>query len=411
MTDYRLYIHGVSLGHDICGSEEDRDYFDRFYNHDDDVRVSSQLRMEIVRGKMFCTYLRKKNITGAEGRPGSYFAMTLCFPDSFCKSAGTLFNLLDSIYKRIVVGSVTEQTKDGERYLVKEISKARYKDKSAVEAVKAVIDANLDKLSFDSLQGFSESKGLVAVCLKEVDSPLFFDSLKTAGALISPEYPTTGEKLTRLLGEVKPVKAENQRLNRDNDDLKEQNRIMAEDLKRLRGENERLHGEVASAAAAADRKYSAALKDKDAELAECKELLNRQERKMKKMAEDTSEVDLTMKKLAALMAGRFPVDGHEKGGPRGGRGAAGKRQNWREKLPEMILCLLAVLVVSSCLYCGLAVSRLSSSVDRIEKSMPAAVGSDTVTQDEARTDSTDAAKDSTSKASRSVTTDSKTNSK
>ena len=37
MRQFELYIHGVPVGHDVCGSDKDLEYINSFYNHDDNI--------------------------------------------------------------------------------------------------------------------------------------------------------------------------------------------------------------------------------------------------------------------------------------------------------------------------------------------------------------------------------------
>lgn len=84
MEQFKLYVHGVPIGHEICPEDMEEDYLKEFYSHDKDIKVSSYMQIDVLDDKSFYTYLHKKNVSSQIGRPGSYLGITICFNKQYC---------------------------------------------------------------------------------------------------------------------------------------------------------------------------------------------------------------------------------------------------------------------------------------------------------------------------------------
>lgn len=58
MRQFELYIHGVPVGHDVCGSDKDLEYINSFYNHDDNISVQDILQIDVLNNESFYTIVR-----------------------------------------------------------------------------------------------------------------------------------------------------------------------------------------------------------------------------------------------------------------------------------------------------------------------------------------------------------------
>lgn len=363
MEQFDLYVHGVPVGHEICGCDKELDYIKGFYNHDVEVEVSSMLQIDVVNGSSFYTYLRKKNVRNAEGRPGSYFGLTVSFADRYCTNVQMLYEILDAIYRQICVNSLIKAETGGDRFLVKQISTTSYKNHLAVDFIKAAFKNNVENLQFGNLKGFSNSNSEAKFSLTEVDSPLFRETLKSKRLLVSPEYGTASVAYNNLLKEVEPIKKENVQLKTANTQLTESENGLSNEVARLKKE-------LANLNVSASKKYKKQLDDLKAQLKECKQEKDELDTRIQ---EATSAVDLTyepFKKLTRLLAGRFQEkDDKVSQKPSESRSAnrtGHKEVSWIQVGSFILLFVIAGL----CGYCYHTVSKLSESVAMIQGNVP-----------------------------------------
>lgn len=371
MEQFDLYVHGVPVGHEICGCNEELDYIKGFYNHDEKVEVSTLLQIDIVNGKSFYTYLRKKNVRNAEGRPGSYFGLTVSFSGRYCTNVQMLYKILDVIYKQICIDCLIKSENGVDRFLVKQISTASYKNKNAVDYINAVFKNNIENLHFDNLNGSSSSKAEEKFSLEEVDSPLFHDTLQQRRILVSPEYKPAGMAYNSLLKKQGLIQNENERLKTTNIQQKEK-------IDNLSKEVERLEKELSDATESASQEYKKRLEDLQKQLKNCEE---EKDKLAAKIREATSAVDLIdepFKKLARLLASRFQ-DKDEKVGKKSSETHSANRAEHKEtKWYSMGYIILLLVVAVLCGYCCYAVSQLSKSVELIQNRTDTQTTIDTV---------------------------------
>lgn len=355
MEQFDLYVHGVPVGHEISGCNEELDYIKGFYNHDEKVEVSTLLQIDIVNGKSFYTYLRKKNVRNAEGRPGSYFGLTVSFSDRYCTNVQMLYEILDAIYKQICIDCLIKPENGVDRFLVKQISTASYKNQNAVDYIKRVFKNNIENLHFDNLNGSSSSKAEEKFSLMEVDSPLFHETLQQRRILVSPEYKMASVAYNNLLKELEPIQDENER-------LKTANTQLANRKDSLYKEVERLENELSDITASASKKYKKQLEELQKELKDCKEEKDKLDAKIKEATSAVDLIDEPFKKLARLLASRFQDKDEKIGKKSSEKHSADRTQNKETKWSSMGNIILLLVVAALCGYCCYAVSQLSKSV-------------------------------------------------
>lgn len=363
MEQFDLYIHGVPVGHEICGCDRELDYIKGFYNHDVKVEVSSMLQIDVMNGSSFYTYLRKKNVRNAEGRPGSYFGLTVSFTDRYCTNVQMLYEILDAIYRQVCVNSLIKAETGGDRFLVKQISTASYKNHLAVDFIKAAFKNNVENLQFGNLKGFSSSSSEAKFSLSEVDSPLFRETLKSKRILVSPEYGTASVAYNNLLKEVEPIRNENVQLKAANTQLTESKNGLSKEV-------ERLEKELAELNVSASKKYKKQLDDLQAQLKECEQERNRLDAKIKEATSAVDLIDEPFKKLTRLLAGRFQEKDENDGEKAPKSRLASRPEHSKTTWFAMGNLILLLFVAALCGYCCHAVSKLSESVDMIQKHEP-----------------------------------------
>lgn len=343
MKQFNLYVHGVPIGHEVCPRDAEEDYLKDFYSHDKEIKETSYMQIDIVNGKSFYTYLHKKNVSSEIGRPGSYLGLTVCFSRQLCTNVHMLYEILETIYQKICIGCLIKAESGNERFLVKEIASAQFKGNLAVDYIKAAFRQNMEKYlseSFDDLDGFANSVGEVKFSLKEVDSPLFRDTLKNRRILVSPEYGTVSVAYNNLLKEVEPLREEHGRFKQDNAQLKEKNKNLTDEVARL-------EKELSNAEASADKKYKQQLEEAQAKCGEVEREKKKLEEKIKEAASAVDLIDVPVKTLTRLLASRFPEEG-KKGNKQVIEPSKPMRTNYPKKSwlslvnLVLLLCLLAI---------------------------------------------------------------------
>lgn len=106
--DVEIFFHGVPKGHDYRGIESERSFFSTFYNsipQDETVKLLVNIRN--IRGisYYYYHYLVNNSIADCDGRPGSYFGVSIRM-DAFCSDIHNMYRILDYIYHLYVVNDI-----------------------------------------------------------------------------------------------------------------------------------------------------------------------------------------------------------------------------------------------------------------------------------------------------------------
>lgn len=389
MAQFNLYVHGVPIGHEVCPHDAEEDYLKDFYSHDKEIKETSYMQIDIVNGKSFYTYLHKKNVSSEIGRPGSYLGLTVCFSKQFCTNVHMLYEILETIYQKICIGCLIKLESGNERFLVKEIASAQFKGNLAVDYIKAAFRQNMEKYladCFDDLDGFSNSVGEVKFSLKEVDSPLFRDTLKNKRIFVSPEYGTVSVAYNNLLKEVEPLREEHGRFKQDNALLKEKNKNLTEEVARL-------EKELSNAEASAGKKYKKQLEEVQAKCDEVEREKKKLEDKIKEATCAVDLIDVPVKTLTRLLASRFPEE-NKKGHKKDSETHSPNRpeNSFKTWLPMVNLVLLLCLL-GLCGYGCYALSKLPESaavVQETELDEDEDVDDNTTSEESTETETSDA---------------------
>lgn len=298
MRQFELYIHGVPVGHDVCGSDKALEYINSFYNHDDNISVKDILQIDVLNNETFYTYLHKKDVRNVEGRHGSYCAITISFKGEYCTNVKMLYNILDTIYKQVCTGSLITSDSHGELFLVREIASCMYKGRTIYDCVDTIIKNNLDSLHFKPLEGNYRRKSNVDYSLQEVDSPAFQEAMKCGRVLVSPEYGATLDKLNQLLSKQEPLVQQNISLKKDKEALVQQNSDLSEEIKSLRKQ-------LSDSTSSFKQRYEKERQELKEKLKQSNEAKGILEEKIRKASEEIDLIEVPFQKLSRLMARRF----------------------------------------------------------------------------------------------------------
>ena len=108
-----IYIHGNPKGFKCLGTANDDQSLFRFYNYK--KNVGKEFLIEQNAPFYFYTYLFCNNVFDCNGRPDSYFGITLRF-DTYYLSVKKLYTLLDTLCNKWVVGNLFKRDKENYQY-------------------------------------------------------------------------------------------------------------------------------------------------------------------------------------------------------------------------------------------------------------------------------------------------------
>ncbi len=234
---FDVYIHGVPVGHEICGTGHDNDYIKEFYSHNNREDVSSLLQIDILNNKAFYTYLRTKNVNNYEGRPGSYFGISVCFTNLYCTNVSDLYDLLEKIYKAKCLNEILKKDQYSEQYKVSEIGRTEL-----LKDTKEIFSNNIKQFHFSQIQSTSNPSKVTKFNLEEIDSRTFIEATQKGRVLVSPEFESQSSAFAKISQEVKTIKEKNKQLISKNENLSDTKQRLEDEYKKLNQEIEKYKG-------------------------------------------------------------------------------------------------------------------------------------------------------------------------
>lgn len=374
MAKYKVFLHGVPIGHEMCGAttEAERDYLKQFYGTKSDA--STMMQTDIVNGVSYYSYIRKNDFSNAEGRPGSYFGITVSLGRNICKDVASLYNILDATYKEICVGSIVRESANGGMFLVREINAAKYKGRAVLDCAQGIVEKNIDGLiggNLAPIDGNVNTRGIAKFHISEVNSPLFIDATLSKTVLVSPAFEPTSSAYDKLASKYSSLETEYVKY-KDKADRLEEN------LRQLERSNADLQKEMAEAASRADVRYKKELGGVKKELAGLKQRLTQCESERdnlkKRLSQATSaieKIDESYRQLSHLMTGRAQGTGKE--GPvqvsmyrNKKQSSSNQNQKVRLSLVNLVLLLLVFIIAIILLF---AVKNSNKTVAALESTV------------------------------------------
>ena len=116
--EVELLLHGVPHGQQYNGIADEQSNMGLFYdNSTESVKFVIETKKNEGKSYAYYSYLRYKGIIEAGGRTGSYFGLTLRI-DKYYKDAIHIYNLLDMLFMRYIVGTVLNPLGEGYKYII-----------------------------------------------------------------------------------------------------------------------------------------------------------------------------------------------------------------------------------------------------------------------------------------------------
>lgn len=304
MSTFDLYLHGTPKGHQIWGSDKNHDYIDTFYNHDSNITDKAAMQIDICMGDSYYTYIRQQEVYDSNGRPGSFFAMTVCFPRSFCTNVHKLYQIFETVYSKVCVGSLIAQKQNKEIFLVSDFESSRSGNSATVDKIQAIFVKNIAELIAPFISPLENvpdtfNKAKKQYSLIEVDSPLFFDYFKKQSIVVLPNLEPTSIVNQTISKQLNSVISQKKSLESFNSQLQSENSLLLK-------ENQSLTKQLHTSASASEKKYSSIISQLKSDLNAAYQERDELKTKIEDARSSIDLIDKPFQKLTRLLAGRFP---------------------------------------------------------------------------------------------------------
>lgn len=305
MVKIKVYIHGVPIGHEMCGCEtkEERKYLEQFY--DLKSTADTLLVIDILEGISYYTYLKKGNFTNQEGRPNSYFGITVSFGNQTCNNVHVLYDILEQVYTKVVLKTLVKESNNGASFIVRQIETAKIQNLCAIDFITQIVGKNIINLigeAFTPINGCISTSGRISFNLAEVDSPLFHNAVNTKRVIVSANFPSSSNALAALNQKIAPIENENSQLKGENELLHKNEKVLKKEINDLRLQ-------LKQAEESSSQKHRDQLSKLQQELNQVTEERNNLKDKMDKAVEAIDLIQEPSEKLIRLLASRFRKEG------------------------------------------------------------------------------------------------------
>lgn len=197
-------IHGTLSAGQSSWKDTDADFCRRFYV--DSRQESVVMDVEVFNQKTYYTYLRYNNVSVMQ-RNGSYFGITVRVDGCACTDAKGMFNILDSLFHKRIVGSILSVKDNKYVYSINSSFKEKDEELKLLENIflklfSATFFSKDDYIEVKSAA--SNGKQVKCFCL-EATQQTVADTLRSGGKIsLSPEYPSKySEKVIQAAEQAK----------------------------------------------------------------------------------------------------------------------------------------------------------------------------------------------------------------
>lgn len=365
MVKIKVYIHGVPIGHEMCGCEtkEERKYLEQFY--DLKSTADTLLVIDILEGISYYTYLKKGNFTNQEGRSNSYFGITVSFGNQTCDNVYVLYDIIEQVYTKVVLKTLVKESNNGASFIVRQIETAKIQNFSAIDFITQIVEKNIINLigeAFTPINGSISTSGRISFNLAEVDSPLFHNAVNTKRVIVSANFPSSSYALVALNQKIAPIQNENSQLKGENELLHKNEEVLKNEINDLRLQ-------LKQAEENSSQKHRDQLSKLQQELDQVIEERNSLKDKMDKAVEAIDLIQEPSEKLMRLLASRF----RKEGSLDNQCSAKENHPNWKKDkyLAWLPVCntilLLFACVFSIVIICSLRHSFVNANVDDVKE--------------------------------------------
>lgn len=189
----KLLVHGVPQGHKIWGdglTNDDKALLATFYNGTA-YDVTETMKADIYNGYCYYTFIKGMNVNAADGRPGSYFALTLK-TNNYYADVQNIYNILKKAYEKMCIGKCVKENGMTTTFIVTDFQSIDQKFIELQNHVKnyiGIFSIDSDVMPLPATAG-TRSNACPRLNLHECDAQTALNAMKSGGSImVSPYYP------------------------------------------------------------------------------------------------------------------------------------------------------------------------------------------------------------------------------
>jgi hypothetical protein len=195
-----LLVHGVPMGQKIWGPKEgDQPYLSSFYGPKWDAPEVMKVDVMTFGGVSYCYYsfVKGLNVCDAQGRSGSYFALTLRI-NAFYNDIQNIYNILKAAYEKMCVGLCVQESNNVTKYLVTDFQNIDAQLKNIESRIISYISEFSVNEDLVGLSGFASNSQVVSpkVNLYECNKRVALEYGKKGKLMVSPCFLSTTAAIT-----------------------------------------------------------------------------------------------------------------------------------------------------------------------------------------------------------------------
>ncbi len=357
-----LLIHGVLSNGQSYWKKQDTNYLDLFYKKSE---VNVVMRAEVRKGDKgigtYYTYARYNNITPKSNRPGAYFAMTVWIEEHIYTDITTMYNILDRLFYRDVVGTILSPTSEGYQYTCDDFSQKHIEldaiEKKFGEMLKALVNT---KTEFIPISQVASSNDVLKINPADANQQQVLDLLKQGTSILASKEFSYRSAVVAKQNAAKEFEIEKQQHQTELENVKT-------NTNNLLQQKERQLVELQQQKAALEAKQSQLQKEKQALEQEKQRLTNDYNRlKTKKdLSNKLEEINEPIQYLARQLAHGFSGSDYPHGETRRHGHSVRDRKATIIKTVEKIAIALAFLLLLGGV--GYSYYAITTQIESLEK--------------------------------------------
>lgn len=175
--EVKLMISGVPKGESIWAPDEDKAFLGTLYSKSTvKFRFNVSLRNNGKGNYAYYQYLVYNVISDVDGRPGSYFGLTLRL-DKYCSDYRSIYNVLDMIFRKNVVGNLLSESNYGYIYTCYSFEKSEETVKRLENSVLSMLGLILSEKDIIPITNVSEGSETYNINFAEATDALVRSAL------------------------------------------------------------------------------------------------------------------------------------------------------------------------------------------------------------------------------------------
>ena len=151
--DLEFFIHGVPKGQKIWGKNDDSTYLNSLYDVENNKEETKFLvDVRTINGQYYCyySYLKYNNVSDYEGRRGAYWGISVR-TDQYCSHLIGMYQLLDIIYNRYVLGCLLKKENNQLRFIVSDFETKDLEIREIEKSFRSLLQLSFEASDFQNI--------------------------------------------------------------------------------------------------------------------------------------------------------------------------------------------------------------------------------------------------------------------